>query len=177
MSCRIDLDDDHKQWSATIVCGLRKDAKPAMVCTANDLSAWKDFPKGLRVLLLDQDSSAAAELKFKLEAMDYIGERFRIPLPPPPIPSFVLSNFWSGFLTTSRSICFFITCSLYQSLWDYSGPPALFSQEPFVLLTALDGIQLFTDIWFWKVSYFRNGCAADSTAGIQLIEMFKSVIN
>lgn len=57
-----------------------------MVCTANDLSAWKDFPKGLRVLLLDQDSSAAAELKFKLEAMDYIGERFRIPLLPPPYP-------------------------------------------------------------------------------------------
>lgn len=47
-----------------------------MVCTANDLSAWKDFPKGLRVLLLDQDSSAAAELKFKLEAMDYIVSTF-----------------------------------------------------------------------------------------------------
>ncbi|KAJ4824361.1 Two-component response regulator-like aprr2 [Turnera subulata] len=43
-----------------------------MVCTANDLSAWKDFPKGLRVLLLDQDSSSAAEIKLKLEAMDYV---------------------------------------------------------------------------------------------------------
>ncbi|KAF5734270.1 two-component response regulator-like APRR2 [Tripterygium wilfordii] len=43
-----------------------------MVCTANDLSAWKDFPKGLRVLLLDEDSTSAAEIKSKLEAMDYI---------------------------------------------------------------------------------------------------------
>ncbi|XP_065878245.1 two-component response regulator-like APRR2 isoform X3 [Euphorbia lathyris] len=45
-----------------------------MVCTANDLSAWKDFPKGLKVLLLDfqEDSSSAAEIKSKLEAMDYI---------------------------------------------------------------------------------------------------------
>ncbi|KAJ8774472.1 hypothetical protein K2173_016918 [Erythroxylum novogranatense] len=42
-----------------------------MVCTANDLSAWKDFPKGLRVLLLDEDSNSAAEIKSKLEAMDY----------------------------------------------------------------------------------------------------------
>ncbi|KAL4346774.1 hypothetical protein GQ457_17G020290 [Hibiscus cannabinus] len=43
-----------------------------MVCTADDLSAWKDFPKGLKVLLLDEDSNSAAELKSKLEAMDYI---------------------------------------------------------------------------------------------------------
>ncbi|KAJ9135080.1 hypothetical protein P3X46_032299 [Hevea brasiliensis] len=43
-----------------------------MVCTANDLSAWKDFPKGLRVLLLEEDSNSAAEIKSKLEAMDYI---------------------------------------------------------------------------------------------------------
>ncbi|XP_007039580.2 PREDICTED: two-component response regulator-like APRR2 [Theobroma cacao] len=43
-----------------------------MVCTANDLSAWKDFPKGLRVLLLDEDSNSAAEIRSKLEAMDYI---------------------------------------------------------------------------------------------------------
>ncbi|XWS49210.1 hypothetical protein CRYUN_Cryun13aG0144300 [Craigia yunnanensis] len=43
-----------------------------MVCTTNDLSAWKDFPKGLRVLLLDEDSNSAAEIKSKLEAMDYI---------------------------------------------------------------------------------------------------------
>ncbi|KAF5735093.1 two-component response regulator-like APRR2 [Tripterygium wilfordii] len=43
-----------------------------MVCTASDLSAWKDFPKGLRVLLLDEDSSSATETKSKLEAMDYI---------------------------------------------------------------------------------------------------------
>lgn len=43
-----------------------------MVCTTNDLSEWKDFPKGLRVLLLDEDSMSAAEIKSKLEAMDYI---------------------------------------------------------------------------------------------------------
>ncbi|XVF51911.1 hypothetical protein PTKIN_Ptkin04bG0222700 [Pterospermum kingtungense] len=43
-----------------------------MVCTANDLSAWKDFPKGLRVLLLDEDTNSAAEIKSKLEAMEYI---------------------------------------------------------------------------------------------------------
>ncbi|KAJ0111922.1 hypothetical protein Patl1_01185 [Pistacia atlantica] len=47
-----------------------------MVYTANDLSAWKDFPKGLRVLLLDEDSSSAAEIKLKLEAMDYIVSAF-----------------------------------------------------------------------------------------------------
>ncbi|KAJ6695895.1 TWO-COMPONENT RESPONSE REGULATOR-LIKE APRR2 [Salix koriyanagi] len=43
-----------------------------MVCTTDELSAWKDFPKGLRVLLLDEDNSSAAEIKSKLEAMDYI---------------------------------------------------------------------------------------------------------
>ncbi|GAV80865.1 Response_reg domain-containing protein/Myb_DNA-binding domain-containing protein [Cephalotus follicularis] len=43
-----------------------------MVCTANDLLAWKDFPKGLKILLLDEDSNSAAEIKSKLEAMDYI---------------------------------------------------------------------------------------------------------
>jgi hypothetical protein len=44
-----------------------------MVCTTNDLSAWKDFPKGLSVLLLDEDNRSAAEIKSKLEALDYIG--------------------------------------------------------------------------------------------------------
>ncbi|XP_042484433.1 two-component response regulator-like APRR2 isoform X2 [Macadamia integrifolia] len=43
-----------------------------MVCTADDLEGWKDFPKGLRVLLLDQDSDSAAEIKSRLEEMDYI---------------------------------------------------------------------------------------------------------
>ncbi|XP_044503669.1 two-component response regulator-like APRR2 isoform X1 [Mangifera indica] len=47
-----------------------------MVCTANDLSAWNDFPKGLRVLLLDEDTSSAADIKLKLEAMDYIVSTF-----------------------------------------------------------------------------------------------------
>ncbi|KAK6935030.1 SANT/Myb domain [Dillenia turbinata] len=47
-----------------------------MVCTANDLLEWKDFPKGLRVLLLNDDSSSAAELRSKLENMDYIVSTF-----------------------------------------------------------------------------------------------------
>ncbi|KAL5181680.1 Two-component response regulator-like APRR2 [Glycine soja] len=42
-----------------------------MVCTANDLQEWKDFPKGLRVLLLEGDSSSAAEIREQLEAVDY----------------------------------------------------------------------------------------------------------
>uniref|UniRef100_A0A2N9HU22 Two-component response regulator-like APRR2 n=1 Tax=Fagus sylvatica TaxID=28930 RepID=A0A2N9HU22_FAGSY len=33
---------------------------------------WKDFPKGLRVLLLDGDSNSAEEIRSKLEEMDYI---------------------------------------------------------------------------------------------------------
>jgi len=51
-----------------------------MVCTANDLQGWKDFPKGLRVLVLDGDRSSAAEIGEQLEAMDYNGETFWIPL-------------------------------------------------------------------------------------------------
>ena len=44
-----------------------------MVCSANDLQEWKDFPKGLRVLLVDGDTNSAEEIRSKLEAMDYIG--------------------------------------------------------------------------------------------------------
>ena len=47
-----------------------------MVCTASDLHGWKDFPKGLRVLLLDGDSNSAAEIKTKLEEMEYVGESY-----------------------------------------------------------------------------------------------------
>ncbi|CAL5197878.1 unnamed protein product [Lathyrus oleraceus] len=43
-----------------------------MVCTANDLQQWKDFPKGLKVLLLQEDITCASEIRTKLEAMDYI---------------------------------------------------------------------------------------------------------
>ncbi|KAJ8560303.1 hypothetical protein K7X08_004361 [Anisodus acutangulus] len=43
-----------------------------MVCTENELLRWKDFPKGLRVLLLDQDQNAASEMRSRLEQMDYI---------------------------------------------------------------------------------------------------------
>lgn len=65
--------DVHNQWSASPNSDLRSDAKPAMVCTANDLQGWKDFPKGLRVLVVDGDSNSAAEMRSKLEAMDYVG--------------------------------------------------------------------------------------------------------
>ncbi|KAK9079999.1 hypothetical protein SSX86_001674 [Deinandra increscens subsp. villosa] len=47
-----------------------------MVCTANDLLGWKDFPKGLRVLLLDEDINSATEIGSKLEEMDYVVSRF-----------------------------------------------------------------------------------------------------
>ncbi|KHN21028.1 Two-component response regulator-like APRR2 [Glycine soja] len=42
-----------------------------MVFSANDLQEWKDFPKGLKVLLLERDNISAAEIRAKLEAMDY----------------------------------------------------------------------------------------------------------
>ncbi|GAB4834682.1 Two-component response regulator-like [Ancistrocladus abbreviatus] len=47
-----------------------------MVCTANDLLGWKDFPKGLRVLLLEEDRNSAAEIKSKLEEMEYVVSAF-----------------------------------------------------------------------------------------------------
>ncbi|KAI9076267.1 hypothetical protein K1719_030974 [Acacia pycnantha] len=47
-----------------------------MVCTANDIHEWKDFPKGLRVLLLDGDNNSASEMRTKLEAMDYVVSTF-----------------------------------------------------------------------------------------------------
>jgi hypothetical protein len=62
--------------------GRKNDAKPAMVITANDLSKWENFPKGLKVLLLlngcdsDGDGSSAAETRSELESMDYIVTTF-----------------------------------------------------------------------------------------------------
>lgn len=47
-----------------------------MVCTANDLLGWKDFPKGLRVLLLDEDINSANEIRSKLEDMNYVVSTF-----------------------------------------------------------------------------------------------------
>ncbi|KAG7620907.1 CheY-like superfamily [Arabidopsis suecica] len=53
-----------------------------MVITANDLSKWENFPKGLKVLLLlngcdsDGDGSSAAETRSELESMDYIVTTF-----------------------------------------------------------------------------------------------------
>lgn len=52
---------------------LLNNAKRAMVCTANDLLEWKDFPKGLRILLLDEDRNSASEIKSTLEEMEFIG--------------------------------------------------------------------------------------------------------
>lgn len=44
-----------------------------MVCTANDiLQGWKDFPKGLKVVLLYEDINSAAEMKSRLQQMDYV---------------------------------------------------------------------------------------------------------
>ncbi|XP_016571225.2 two-component response regulator-like APRR2 isoform X1 [Capsicum annuum] len=43
-----------------------------MICIEDELLGWKDFPKGLKVLLLDEDSNSAAEMKSRLEKMDYI---------------------------------------------------------------------------------------------------------
>ncbi|XP_022156603.1 two-component response regulator-like APRR2 isoform X1 [Momordica charantia] len=43
-----------------------------MVCTADDLQGWKDFPKGLRVLLLDRDSRSTTEIRSRLEEMEYV---------------------------------------------------------------------------------------------------------
>ncbi|KAM0044155.1 putative response regulator and transcription factor RR-A-type family [Helianthus debilis subsp. tardiflorus] len=47
-----------------------------MVCTADDLLGWKDFPKGLRVLLLNDDISSATDIRSKLEEMDYVVSTF-----------------------------------------------------------------------------------------------------
>eukprot|EP00262_Sarcandra_glabra_P018113 TRINITY_DN6422_c1_g2_i1.p1 TRINITY_DN6422_c1_g2~~TRINITY_DN6422_c1_g2_i1.p1 ORF type:complete len:585 (+),score=100.69 TRINITY_DN6422_c1_g2_i1:185-1939(+) len=47
-----------------------------MICSSDDMLEWRDFPKGLRVLLLDEDSHSATEIKSKLEKMDYIVSMF-----------------------------------------------------------------------------------------------------
>ncbi|CAA3015982.1 two-component response regulator-like APRR2 [Olea europaea subsp. europaea] len=43
-----------------------------MACTGNNLLGLKDFPKGLRVLLLDDDKDSALEMRSKLEEMEYV---------------------------------------------------------------------------------------------------------
>lgn len=48
-----------------------------MICTANDLLGWKDFPNGLSVLLLDEDTNFAAQMKSRLEDMKYIVSWFQ----------------------------------------------------------------------------------------------------
>ncbi|XP_047306898.1 two-component response regulator-like APRR2 [Impatiens glandulifera] len=53
-----------------------------MVYTANDLLNWKDFPKGLRVLLLldqeeeEENTDSTSQIRSKLEEMDYIVTTF-----------------------------------------------------------------------------------------------------
>lgn len=67
-------------WSlaAWVTCreiiNYKKDAKnTTMVCSAEDLILWSDFPRGLKVLLLDEDANSAAQTQLMLEAMDYLG--------------------------------------------------------------------------------------------------------
>ncbi|CAL9081266.1 unnamed protein product [Musa textilis] len=43
-----------------------------MAGSADGFVVWKDFPRGLRILLLDKDAPSAVETKSKLEEMDYI---------------------------------------------------------------------------------------------------------
>lgn len=57
-----------------------------MVCSQeireydHELQLWKDFPKGLRVLLLCNDTDSASHTQIKLEQMDYIGmSKFHVP--------------------------------------------------------------------------------------------------
>ena len=38
------------------------------------VAEWKDFPKGLRVLVLDEDSKAAIETNSRLEGFEYVGK-------------------------------------------------------------------------------------------------------
>ena len=38
------------------------------------VAEWKDFPKGLRVLVLDEDFEATAETNSRLEGFEYVGK-------------------------------------------------------------------------------------------------------
>ncbi|URD86147.1 Two-component response [Musa troglodytarum] len=55
-----------------VACKLFEDVKPAMAGSADGFVVWKDFPRGLRILILDKDAPSAVETKSKLEEMDYI---------------------------------------------------------------------------------------------------------
>nr|XP_018678067.1 PREDICTED: two-component response regulator-like APRR2 isoform X1 [Musa acuminata subsp. malaccensis] len=66
-------------WRMVVLCasfskiwGLRNDVKPAMAGSADGFVVWKDFPRGLKILLLDKDAPSAVETKSKLEEMDYV---------------------------------------------------------------------------------------------------------
>ncbi|THU56281.1 hypothetical protein C4D60_Mb11t15630 [Musa balbisiana] len=48
------------------------DVSAAMVGATDDFVVWKDFPKRLKILLLQKDEASAAETKSKLEEMDYL---------------------------------------------------------------------------------------------------------
>lgn len=68
------------RWEVTILIRgsliwlPEKDASSEMVCTENELLGWNDFPKGLKVLLLDKDCNSASEMRSRLEQMNYIGK-------------------------------------------------------------------------------------------------------
>ncbi|XP_022870654.1 two-component response regulator-like APRR2 [Olea europaea var. sylvestris] len=65
------LDTEHRKVETSII-QLQNDAKQAMACTGNNLLGLKDFPKGLRVLLLDDDKDSSLKMRSKLEEMDYL---------------------------------------------------------------------------------------------------------
>ena len=89
------------------MCCLKDDDNRAMVCTADDLLDWKDFPKGLKVLLIDGDSCSAAEMRSKLEEMDYIGKKLR------KFPSFLFYLILLTFLQVCSWNREFVTGSMF----------------------------------------------------------------
>lgn len=71
------------------------EAEPNTVCHADDLVGWRDFPKGLRVLIVEGRSSSA-DIKSKLEQMDFIGIQKK---------NFIVS--FSYLSTPIESLCYF----------------------------------------------------------------------
>ncbi|KAK1273971.1 Two-component response regulator-like APRR2 [Acorus gramineus] len=47
-----------------------------MVCSFKNFQCWEGFPKGLKVLLLNEDVASTSDMKSKLEEMDYIVSSF-----------------------------------------------------------------------------------------------------
>lgn len=49
--------------------------RSAMLQVLEDCNLWKDFPKGLHVLVVDKDPATLNDIKAKLEACRYRGKR------------------------------------------------------------------------------------------------------